>query len=197
MRLSGMAQDFLEVEVRSRAELRRWLTAHHAQADSIWLVSYKKGSPHYLPYDDIVEEALCFGWVDSQPRVKDAERSMRRLSPRKPGSGWSQPNKERVARLIASGRMTSVGLAVVEAAKASGAWAKIDHAQSLEMPPDLTHALAIHPNAEVNFASFPSSSRKAILEWIGNARTPATRAKRIEETARLADQNIRANQWRR
>lgn len=191
-----MAQDFTEVEVRSRAELRRWLAANHKQPASIWLVTFKKGSPHYLPYNDIVEEVLCFGWVDSQPRKLDDQRSMLRLSPRKPRSGWSAPNKERVERLIANGKMTRAGLAVIEAAKASGAWSAIDGAQALLVPPDLGKALAALPRAAANFAAFPPSARKGILEWISNARQPQTRARRIEETARLASENIRANQWR-
>ena len=123
-----MADDVEQVEVKNRAALRRWLTRHHTQAESIWLVSYKKSSPHYLSYDAIVEEALCFGWIDSQPRLLDADRSMLRLSPRKAKSGWSGVNKQRIERLIAAGLMAAPGLAVIEAAKRSGTWSLLDAA---------------------------------------------------------------------
>ena len=92
------------MEIRSRAELRRWLTENHAVSGTIWLVTYKKAQADmHVPYDDIVEEALCFGWVDSLPRALDAERTMLRLSPRKPGSAWSGLNKARIEKLAAAG----------------------------------------------------------------------------------------------
>jgi len=192
-----MAQDFAEIEVKSRAELRRWLTRHHAQTDSIWLISHKKSSRHYLPYDAIVEEALCFGWIDSQPRTLDEDRSMLRLSPRKAKSGWSQVNKARIDKLIAAGLMTPAGLARIDEAKASGTWDLLDAAHSGEIPADLATAFKAHPNSADNFAAFPPSARKAILEWISLAKRPETRAARVNETARLAAINERANQWRK
>jgi uncharacterized protein YdeI (YjbR/CyaY-like superfamily) len=186
-----------QVEIGSRAALRSWLAAHHRQAESIWLVVWKKGSPRHVPYDDIVEEALCFGWVDSLPRKLDAERSMLLLSPRKPKSAWSKPNKERVERLIASGLMAPAGLAVVDRAKAAGTWDKLDGVEALEVPPDLAEAFARYSGAAGHFAAFPRSAKRGILEWIVQAKKPETRAKRVDETARLAAENIRANQFRR
>jgi hypothetical protein len=112
-----MAAPIEAVEVKSRAELRRWLEQHHAQAESIWLVTWKKQTPHHLPYPELVEETLCFGWIDSQPRTLDDDRDMIRLSPRKPKRGWSAVNKKRVAALISDGRMAPAGLAVIEAAR--------------------------------------------------------------------------------
>jgi len=192
-----MATEHQQVEVTSRQELRAWLTANHGQAESIWLVTYKKPSPFHLPYGDIVDEVLCFGWIDSQPRLLDEARSMLRLSPRKPKSGWSKVNKDRIERLIANGLMAEPGLARIEQAKASGTWTLIDAAHADTIPADLADAFARHPGAEQNFMGFPPSTRRATLEWITLARRPETRAARIEQTASLAAKGERANQWRK
>lgn len=192
-----MSTEHQQVEVRSRAELRAWLTANHGQSDSIWLVTYKKPSPWNVPYGDIVDEVLCFGWIDSQPRLLDDARSMLRLSPRKPKSGWSKVNKDRIERLIAQGLMAAPGLAKIEQAKANGTWTLIDAATADTIPADLAEAFARHPGAEQNFMGFPPSTRRATLEWITIARRPETRAARIEETASLAAKGERANQWRK
>lgn len=186
------------VHPASRAEWRAWLEENHARADGVWHVSYKKATRKpRVTYDEAVEEALCFGWIDSKPRKLDDERSMLWFAPRKAGSGWSRPNKERVARLTAMGRMTPAGLAKMEAAQRDGSWTALDAVEALTVPPDLARALAASPAAERNFAAFPRSARRGILEWIASARTPVTRAKRIAETARLAAENVRANQWRK
>ena len=185
------------VVIRSRAAWRRWLTQHHAGSGPIWLVTYKRSTgSSYVPYGDVVDEALCFGWVDSLPRTLDDERTMRLLSPRKPGSPWSQINKRRVAALIAQGRMTPAGLAVVDAAKRDGSWSSYDAVESLSVPDDLAAALRRSPQARGYFEAFPPSTKKAIFWWIASAKTDATRAKRVAETVRLATRNIRANQYR-
>lgn len=188
-----------EVLVCSRAEWRRWLAAHHAQSASIWLVFPKKAATAFvdLGYDAIVEEALCYGWVDSLPRKRDADFTMLRISPRGRGSAWSKVNKERVARLVKSGRMTPAGLAKIEAAKEDGSWSALDAAEALEMPTDLARALARNAAARRNFAAFPPGVRKNILTWIGAAKRPETRAARVAETVRLAADNVRANQYSR
>ncbi len=181
----------------TRAEWRAWLEQHHGRAEGVWLVSYKQatGKPR-VTYDEAVEEALCFGWVDSKGNKLDAERSLLWFAPRKGRSGWSRPNKERVERLIAAGLMTPAGLAKIEAAQADGSWSLLDAVENLEIPPDLAEALAAYPAASENFNAFPPSARRGILEWIVQAKTPGTRAKRVAETARLAQENQRANQWR-
>lgn len=182
----------------SRAEWRAWLEAHHTQTEGIWLIYYKKasGKPR-VTYEESVEEALCFGWIDSIANKLDEERSMQWFAPRKPGSGWSRPNKERVERLLAAGLMMPAGLAKIEAAQQDGSWNALDAVEALEIPTDLAAALAANPPAANYFEAFPRSVKRAILEWITNAKKPETRAKRIAETARLAAQNIRANQWQR
>lgn len=192
-----MGAEHEQVEVRSRAELRGWLATNYGQAESIWLVTFKKPSLWHVPYGEIVDEVLCFGWIDSQPRLLDEARSMLRLSPRKPKSGWSKVNKDRIERLIADGLMAAPGLARIEEAKRSGTWTLLDAATSETLPPDLTEALSRHPGAEQNFMGFPPSTRRATLEWITLARRPETRAARIEQTASLAAKGERANQWRK
>ena len=185
------------VHPTTRAQWRRWLQRHHRRTEGVWLVSFKQatGKPR-VEYDEAIEEALCFGWVDSRPRKLDDERTMLYFTPRKPGSGWAGSNKARVARLTAAGRMAPAGLAKVEAARRDGSWTALDGVEALELPPDLRRSLAARPRAAGCFDAFPPSVRRGILQWIANAKRPETRARRVEETARLAARNTRANQWR-
>ena len=182
----------------TRRAWRAWLAKHHGRDEGVWLISYKKasGKPRF-EYDEAVEEALCFGWIDSRPNKLDDERSMLWFAPRKAGTGWSRLNKARIERAIAEGKMTPEGLARVEQAKRDGSWALLDAVEALEIPPDLARALRALPPAAACFEAFPRSVKRGILEWIGNARTAPTRATRIAETARLAALNQRANQWRK
>ena len=190
-------RDFEHVEIDSRAALRRWLSAHHGRRDSVWLVIWKKASgDRHVPYDDIVEEAICFGWIDSLPRKLDDQRSLLLLSPRKKGSAWSKVNKERVERLAQAGLIEPPGLAAIEAARNDGSWTRIDLAGDLVVPEDLRRAFEAYPGAGDKFDAFPPSTRRAILEWITQARTAETRDRRVQEAARQAQQNIRANQPR-
>ena len=181
----------------SREALRLWLSENHTQSESIWLVTYKKAVPaKYIPYDAIVEEALCFGWIDSLPRKLDETRSMLRLSPRKAKSAWSRINKARIEKLIHQGKMTPFGLEKVDQAKADGSWNFLDDVQENSIPDDLLAALSDIPIAKQNFEAFPPSSKRGILEWIKQAKRPETRASRIRETVTKATRNIRANHFR-
>lgn len=191
-----MSDDRERVEIDSRAAWRRWLKKHHAQGESIWLVFWKKGDPRHVPNGDIVEEALCFGWVDSLPRKLDAQRSMLLLSPRRSGSAWSKLNKQRAEHMIAEGLMTPAGLARIEEAQKNGLWSKLDGVDALEVPADLAAALKAHKPADANWEAFPRSVKRGILEWILQAKRPETRARRVAETAVRASRNERANQWR-
>ncbi len=190
--------DLDRIEVASRAEWRRWLSKHHARAEGVWLVTIKKAADpaRYLSYDDIVEEAICFGWIDSLPRAVDARRSMRLVAPRRPGSAWSAVNKARVERLREAGQLAPAGMAAIERAKADGSWSKLDAVEAMVVPPDLAQALARQGPARENFDQFPRSSKRIILEWIGAAKRDTTRQARIDETARLAARNKRANHYR-
>lgn len=185
------------VHPKTRAEWRKWLKQNHTRTEGVWLISYKKdtGKPR-VEYDEAVEEALCFGWIDSKPNKLDEERALLWFAPRKAGTGWSKINKARAEKMIAARRMTPAGLAKIEAAKQDGSWQALDAIEALEVPPDLAAALSANPIAQQHFDAFPRSVKRGILEWIANARKSETRAKRIEETARLAADNIRANQWR-
>ena len=191
----GIRQTYEQVSVRSRAEWRRWLELNHQRTSSIWLVTFKKNSGQpYLSYGEIVEEALCFGWVDSRPAKLDDQRSMLLISPRRRGSGWSRVNKERIERLRAAGLMRPPGLAKIEAAQADGSWTALDEVEQMVIPPDLAAALAAEPRAQDFFFRFSGSAQRGILQWIASAKRAATRQQRIAETVRLAALNIKANQ---
>jgi uncharacterized protein YdeI (YjbR/CyaY-like superfamily) len=181
----------------TRVEWRAWLEKNHPRPEGVWLISFKKATGlQQFGYDEAVEEALCFGWVDSKPNKLDAERSMLWFAPRKAKSGWSKPNKLRVEKLIDAGLMMPTGLVKIEAAKQDGSWTALDAIEALEIPEDLGEALADNATAQEYFAAFPRSVKRGILEWIISAKKPETRAKRIVETVNLAAQNLRANQWR-
>ena len=180
----------------SRAELRAWLADHYATSPGIWLVRFKKGRGPHVTYDEVVEEALAVGWVDSLPRTLDDDRSMLLLTPRKPGSAWSAANKARIEKLTAAGLMTPAGTAVVEAAKASGRWNAIDDADALVEPPDLAAALDAAPAARASWDSFPRSVRRGALEQVLVAKTAVTRAKRIAVIVEESAAGRRPFQWR-
>ncbi|MGB3295930.1 MAG: YdeI/OmpD-associated family protein [Phormidesmis sp.] len=195
-------KDFEKVEVTSRQQWRDWLTAHPLQKESIWLVTYKKHTDasgdattanRYLAYDAIVEEALCFGWIDSLPRRLDADRTMLLLSPRKRQSVWSKLNKTRVEKLIADGLMRPAGLEKVQQAQADGTWTFLDDVEALIVPDDLAAALADNATAAKYFEGFSDSAKKGILQWIKMAKQAPTRQQRIEKTVTLAAQNIKAH----
>jgi uncharacterized protein YdeI (YjbR/CyaY-like superfamily) len=185
--------DAPHLPITTQADLSTWLAANHTRPDSIWLVLWRKPHGPRPTYAQIVQEALCWGWIDSLPRKLDDTRTLLRLSPRRPGSAWSAINKAHVALLTEAGRLQPPGLAAVARAKADGSWHALDAVDGLVAPPDLAAALAAMPGAANHFATFPPSSRRGILEWIALARTPATRARRIAETARLAAVNLKAN----
>lgn len=180
------------VEVLTREELRNWLAANHTRNEAVWLVSHKKASPHYLEYDAIVEEALCFGWIDSTANALDDMRSMLLPSPRRKGSMWSRANKIRVDKLAAAGLLRPPGLAKIEQAKLDGSWTFLDDIDALIVPPDLQAALESQPPALDYWTAFPPSAKRAILYWVKSAKRPGTRATRIGKSAELAARNIRA-----
>lgn len=183
--------------MESRALWRGWLEEHHTRTTGVWVVTWKKGGSHpHVPRRDVVEEALCFGWVDSLPRALDGDRSMLLVAPRKPGSSWSRVNKELVDSLTSRGLMAPAGLAAVERARHNGAWNALDEVEQLREPADLATALDADPQARAEWDAFPRSTRRAILEWIGSAKRETTRAARVADTVAKAHHGIRANQWR-
>jgi uncharacterized protein YdeI (YjbR/CyaY-like superfamily) len=182
-----------QVQADDRATWRAWLEANHATSGGAWLVTWRPASGRGgLGYEAAVEEALCFGWVDSTARRVDDERGKLYFAPRKPRSGWAATNKARIERLVAEGRMAPAGLAAIERAKANGSWEILDSVERLEVPDDLAAALDGSPPAATNFAAFPPSARKQQLAWIAQAMRPETRASRIGQVAEAAARNERA-----
>lgn len=181
--------------VPDRASWRAWLEAHHSREAGVWLVSFKKatGKPR-VEYEDAVEEALCFGWIDSVVRPLDADRTMQLFSPRKPRSPWASSNKARVERLVAARLMRPAGLAKIEQARRDGSWDMLVAVESLELPPDLRAAFAVAPQAaRTHWDAFSPSSRRALLWWIHTAKRPETRARRIATVVDEAAHDRRAN----
>ncbi len=173
---------------------RAWLETNCESAPAVWLIVYNKGShtPSAL-FDDLVEHALCYGWIDSKGVKRDAESSYFRFSPRNPKSTWSNRNRERVERLTSAGLMTPHGRALVDLARTTGTWESLADAQNAVVPDDLQRLFDEDEQALANFQAFPPSSRRLILEWIATAKRPETRARRIIETVDLARDNIRAH----
>jgi len=179
-----------QLYVKTRTEWRQWLTGHHGAAAGIWLVCYKKetGKPT-LAYDDAVEEALCFGWIDSVIKKLDEERYARKFTPRRAGSLWSALNKRRVAKLTRKGLMTPAGKAVVAEAKKSGLWDKPDgRASAPAMSPELTAALAENLKAKQFFEQLAPSYRKQFVMWTAAAKRQETRDRRVAEALSLLEQ---------
>lgn len=194
--MSGSKLDNLErVQIQRSSDLRDWLLTNHAQSESVWLVTFKKSAApeKYVSYDAIVDEIICFGWIDSVPRKLDESRTMHLLSPRRPGSAWSAVNKERVTRMTQSQKMHPSGLEAVRLAKLDGSWDFLNDVDALIEPEDLAYALNQAPTARMHWDAFSRSSRRGILEWIKHAKRPETRQKRIAETVKLAKDNIKAN----
>lgn len=159
---------------------------------------YKQGSGKpRVSYADAVEEALCFGWVDSRPNKVDAERYRQLFSPRKSTSPWSKLNKARVERLIAQGVMTEAGLAVVTQSRHNGSWKVYDQIEALQVPDDLQAALSEHAEAQRHFAAFSSSAKKQLLWWVASAKRAETRTQRITQLVAAARNNSNPIAYRR
>src|SRR5262249_16702376 len=183
------------VSVGDRASWRAWLQKHHPRPTGVWLVSFKKvtGKPR-VEYDDAVEEALCFGWIDSLVRTLDNERAMQLFTPRKSRSAWSPSNRSRVEKLVAAGLMQAAGLAKIEEAKRDGSWDAYSGAESLAIPLDLRKAFDAGPSgARPKWDAFSPASRRAILWWVHSAKRPETRARRIAQVVTEAAHGRRAN----
>lgn len=181
----AMESDAVErIEPADAAEWRVWLEANHASAAAVWLVYRKKGSgQRALSWSEAVDEALCFGWIDSKVQPIDDLRYEQWFTVRKPTSVWSKINKEKIDRLLAERRIAPAGLAVIEAAKANGSWSILDDAENLVLPDDLAAALAERPGAADGYDAYPRSTKRYILQWLATAKRPETRAKRIAEAA--------------
>jgi uncharacterized protein YdeI (YjbR/CyaY-like superfamily) len=174
---------------KTRAKWRAWLEKNHDKNKGLWLAYYKKNSgKSSVSYEEALEEALCFGWIDSTVNRLDDERYMQKWTPRNEKSIWSAANKARVKKLIAEGKMAPSGLAKVAAAKRNGSWTKIDRIElRAEVPEELLDALALHPSIEVKFNTLAPSQKKLYSWWIESAKRPETRARRIAETLKRVE----------
>lgn len=173
---------------------RLWLEENYDKCKGIWFIFIKKGVDiPGVSYEDAVCEALCFGWIDSTARKLDSQRHMLMFTPRKKGSVWSKLNKKRVERLISENRIRPAGLQKIQAAKEDGSWTILDSVEDLILPDELQNLLSKDKVANENFNNFSASAKKGILWWIKSAKTDKTRLGRIEKTAKMAAQNLKAN----
>jgi uncharacterized protein YdeI (YjbR/CyaY-like superfamily) len=178
-------EKFDRVEVTTSQELRAWLEANHVQTEAVWLITYKKHVVgKYVSVDEVLDQVLCFGWIDGIRRRLDEDRTMQMLSPRR-HQRWAQTYKDRAARLTDEGRMRPAGMRAIKTAQDNGLWNATVEVDALVIPDDLIEALAVHTATE-HFAAFAPSYRRNVLRWINIAKTPVTRTKRIEMTATLA-----------
>ena len=181
-----------------RAGWRAWLIEKHLTSTGVHLVSWRRGSGRTsVGYEEAVEEALCVGWIDSVAGRLDEQRGLQWFSPRRATSGWARTNKARVERLIAAGLMLPAGLDAIDEAKRNGSWTRLDDVENLVVPDDLAAALVAIPPARERWDAFSRSPRRAILDWISQAKRPETRARRIAEAAESAARNEVPQQFRR
>lgn len=185
-----LVAEYERIHPETREAWRAWLESHHDSSPGVWVVQWRtRTGRRRLSYEELVEEAVCFGWIDSRAGTLDTERSMITMTPRRPGSAWSGSNKKRVERLIADGRMTAAGLRAVEVAQENGSWQMLDDVDALVVPDDLAAALAGNAQALRHFEALPPSAKKMILHWIKSAKRAQTRERRISEAVRLAGDN--------
>ena len=182
---------------KNRQEWRAWLEENHDKKQNIWLIYYKQKSKiPTVSYSDAVDEALCFGWIDSKAKSLDEVKFMQFFSKRKEKSVWSKINKEKIEMLISSGLMTPAGLAIIEKAKANGSWTILDEVEALIIPPDLEEAFSQKLDAKTYFLKLSRTDQRNILQWLVLAKRPETRQKRIDEIVDLAELGQKPKQFR-
>jgi len=179
-------ENFEQVVVENQAALREWLLEHHQQKTSVWLVTYKKSEKEkYVSREEVLDELLCFGWIDGIRRKRDEKTSMQLIAPRK-AQHWAKSYKERAAKLMEEGKMHAAGQASIDRGKASGLWHFMDDVDALILPEDLKKALKALPPAATFFDSINPSSKRFVLRWIKLAKTEKTRKSRILKIAQLS-----------
>lgn len=181
----------------NQQEWRNWLELNHKSKEAVWLVFYKKKSPKYnLSWSKAVDEALCFGWIDSVKKTIDHETYIQYFSKRKPKSNWSKVNKDKVKNLIENGLMKEEGLKSIAIAKENGSWVFLDDVEALIVPEDLKMELENREAALEFFNSLSNSSKKILLYWVHSAKRSETRQKRILEIVDNANQKLKPKQFR-
>ncbi len=185
--------DFPVYHPANLAAWRAWLVANHDTVRGVWVASWRKGSGRDpVAYEDLVEEAICFGWIDSTVNILDDQRALQLMTPRKSKSAWTRLNRQRVAAMESQGRMTDAGRRAVEVAKSNGWWTIYDQVEDLVEPVDLGAALDASPAARTAWNGFPPSARKQMLWWIVSAGKPETRTSRIAKIVSEAEHGRRA-----
>lgn len=167
---------------KDRNAWRKWLDKNHESSTGVWLIYYKKESGKTrVPYADAVEEALCYGWIDSTVNPIDEDGYMQLFTPRKEKSGWSKLNKERIVRLVEQGLMTPAGMKKIETAKKNGSWEKLDGIEAFTIPDELKKAFKANKKAEQYFGTLSNTTRKMILHYISTAKRQETKDNRVAE----------------
>jgi len=189
----GAADNAPILTIRARGDLRNWLGTNHGTSRSVWLASCKRHQPDYAA---IIEDLLCWGWIDSVTRALNADRSMILIAPRKVTSGWSAIDKAHVERARTSSAMTPAGETKIAAALANGMWDFVTDVDGLQVPGDLTGALG-QGVAASGWDAYPKSVRRGTLEWVKTVRTAATRSARIADVASSAAMGLRPKPYRR
>lgn len=180
----------------NRQEWRQWLKKNHNTQQSVWLVHHKKKTGvATITWSEAVDEALCFGWIDSIRKTIDEEKFIQFFSKRKPAGTWSKINKEKIEKLIAAGLMTKAGLETITTAKQNGSWTILDDVEELKIPKDLTASFKNNPGSKSYFLTLSRSVKKAMLQWIILAKRPETRQNRINEIAMLAAKHLKPKQF--
>jgi uncharacterized protein YdeI (YjbR/CyaY-like superfamily) len=181
---------------KTRKHWRKWLEKNHQAERFVWLIIYRKETNvPSVYYPEAVEEALCFGWIDSKGNKRDDKSHYLYFARRNPKSNWSKINKQRVEKLAAANLLFPAGVEMIEIAKKNGCWNALDDIENFVLPGDLQIAFDKSKKAFKHWTGFPNSTRKQLLEWIGAAKTKETRLKRITQVVELAKDNIRANQY--
>jgi uncharacterized protein YdeI (YjbR/CyaY-like superfamily) len=192
-----MKKDIETFYPKSRQEWREWLQNNYDKKTSVWLIyNKKKSNIPTISYGEAVDEALCFGWIDSTAKPLDDEKYMQFFSKRKAKSVWSKINKDKIDRLTKEGLMTKAGFESVETAKQNGSWTILDDAEALIIPADLEIAFQKRQNASNYFFNLSRSDKRNILQWLTLAKREETRQKRIAEIVELAEQNLKPKQFR-
>ena len=188
------AEEYCPVDAK---DWRKWLELNHKKKDAVWLIFYKKKSPKYnLSWSESVDEALCFGWIDSTKKTIDTETYKQYFCKRKAKSNWSKVNKEKVKNLIDQGLMREAGYKSIEIAKENGSWTILDGVEELLIPEDLKEEFAKFEGSIEYFDSLNKSSKKGLLYWVDSAKREETRRKRILEIAENASKNLKPKQFR-
>jgi uncharacterized protein YdeI (YjbR/CyaY-like superfamily) len=184
-----------KIRPKSRAAWRKWLQEHHATARGVWLVYAKTHTKlPTLSYEDAVEEALCFGWIDSLVKSIDDRFHRQVFTPRKAKSAWSALNRTRAARLIEAGLMTAAGMAAITLAKKTGHWEAHKASEALKVPAELKAAIDANLAAKKNWPTYTESQRKMFLYMVNGAKRPETRARRVRRIIEIVSSGVKFSQ---